>query len=83
MQTSDGGQDQVAIETHQINAAGLSHLTQADIAHTHQGKTSHLPEILRNLDHPSRNVIGSHQIDKSTFSLCLLNRIERLGIESK
>ena len=30
-----------------------------------------------------RNVIDSRQIDKSTFSLCQLNRIEWLGIESK
>ena len=30
-----------------------------------------------------RDVIDSRQIDKSTFSLCQLNRIEWLGIESK
>ena len=30
-----------------------------------------------------RDVIGSRQIDKSTFSLCQLNRIEWLGIELK
>ena len=31
----------------------------------------------------ARDVIDSRQIDKSTFSLCQLNRIEWLGIESK
>ena len=30
-----------------------------------------------------RDVIDSCQIDKSTFFLCQLNRIEWLGIESK
>ena len=30
-----------------------------------------------------RDVIDSRQIDKSTFSLCQLNQIEWLGIESK
>ena len=30
-----------------------------------------------------RDVIDSRVIDKSTFSLCQLNRIEWLGIESK
>ena len=34
--------------------------------------------------HPStRDVIDSRQIDKSSFSLCQLNRIEWLGIKSK
>ena len=31
----------------------------------------------------TRDVIDSRQIDKSTFSICQLNRIEWLGIESK
>ena len=31
----------------------------------------------------SRDVIDSRQINKSTFSLCQLNQIEWLGIESK
>ena len=31
----------------------------------------------------ARDVIDSRQIDKSLFSLCQLNRIERLGIESQ
>ena len=34
-------------------------------------------------DNSSRDVIDSRQIDRSTFSLCQLNRIEWLGIESK
>ena len=32
--------------------------------------------------HMARDVIDSRQIDKSTFSICQLNRIEWLGIES-
>ena len=31
----------------------------------------------------SRNVIDDRQMDKTTFPLCQLNRIESLGIESK
>ena len=42
-----------------------------------------LTHVLLEISSGGRDVIDSRQIDRSTFSLCQLNRIERLGIESK